>query len=89
MGFASWRALHGGYEHRQKTPLLKAGNCPLKSLFSISTKNIYDDTIEVRFVDRIRGEATFPSVEALVKQMHKDVAEVRTILEKNGEVSSQ
>ena len=43
-------------------------------------KQIYDDEVEVRFVQRIRGEQTFPSPEALIEQMHKDVEEVRKIL---------
>jgi riboflavin kinase/FMN adenylyltransferase len=45
-------------------------------------KRIYDDDVEVRFVKRIRREQTFQSPEALVKQMHKDVDEIRRILER-------
>jgi riboflavin kinase/FMN adenylyltransferase len=37
------------------------------------------------FVDRLRGEENFDSVDALVEQMHRDVAQVRSILERTGE----
>jgi FAD synthase len=36
----------------------------------------------VAFVSRLRGERRFPSVEDLIAQMHRDVAEAREITAK-------
>jgi riboflavin kinase / FMN adenylyltransferase len=43
--------------------------------------DLYGQHSKVRFVDRIRGEVQFESVDALVRQMERDVAATRTILE--------
>jgi riboflavin kinase/FMN adenylyltransferase len=42
--------------------------------------NLYGERIDVAFVERLRGEEKFPSVEALVEQMTRDVAQARAIL---------
>jgi riboflavin kinase / FMN adenylyltransferase len=42
--------------------------------------DLYDQVIEVQFVKRLREELKFPSVGALVEQMHRDVAETRRVL---------
>jgi riboflavin kinase/FMN adenylyltransferase len=42
--------------------------------------DLYDQSVEVRFVDRIRGEEPFDSVDALVAQMQRDVDAARRIL---------
>jgi len=39
--------------------------------------DLYGQTLRVAFVERMRGERRFESVEALVDQMHRDVEEVR------------
>lgn len=44
-------------------------------------EDLYDKIVAVDFVARIRNEQNFESVEALVAQMHRDVAEVRHILD--------
>jgi riboflavin kinase/FMN adenylyltransferase len=41
---------------------------------------LYDQPAAVRFVERLRGEVRFESVEALVEQMGKDVEETRRLL---------
>ncbi len=43
--------------------------------------DLYGQHAKVRFVDRIRAEARFDSVEELVAQMHRDVEAVRVALE--------
>jgi riboflavin kinase/FMN adenylyltransferase len=40
-------------------------------------ESLYGREVEVWFVDRIRGEAQFPGVEALVAAIHADIAEGR------------
>ena len=42
--------------------------------------DLYGEKAKVRFVARLRGEAKFDSVEALVAQMDNDVAAARTVL---------
>ncbi|MSO78177.1 MAG: bifunctional riboflavin kinase/FAD synthetase [Acidimicrobiia bacterium] len=42
--------------------------------------DLYDQQVEVRFVDRIRGEEQFDSVDALVAQMQRDIEVARRML---------
>lgn len=42
--------------------------------------DLYDERVKVRFVERLRGEAKFDSIEALVEQMDRDVASARELL---------
>ena len=42
--------------------------------------DLYGERASVRFVARLRGEETFDSVDALVEQMHRDVAQARDLL---------
>ncbi len=39
--------------------------------------DIYGQELRLDFIRRLRGERAFPTVEALVEQMHLDVAEAR------------
>jgi riboflavin kinase / FMN adenylyltransferase len=43
--------------------------------------DLYGRTLRVAFVSRLRGERRFPSVEDLIAQMHRDVAEAREVLD--------
>ena len=43
--------------------------------------DLYGREIEIRFVERLRGEQKFDSIDALVAQITTDVARARTILE--------
>jgi len=42
--------------------------------------DLYGQTLRVEFLKRLRGERRFPSVEALVEQMARDVEETRALL---------
>ena len=42
--------------------------------------DLYDEAVRVRFVRRLRGEAKFDSVDALIEQMHRDCDQARQIL---------
>jgi riboflavin kinase / FMN adenylyltransferase len=42
--------------------------------------DIYGRTLQLEFLDRLRGERRFDSVEALVAQMDRDVAETRRVV---------
>jgi riboflavin kinase/FMN adenylyltransferase len=43
--------------------------------------DLYGQILRVAFVSRLRGERRFPSVEDLIAQMHRDVAEAREVLD--------
>ena len=42
--------------------------------------DLYGDEVKVRFVERLRGEERFETVEALVEQMQRDVEATRRLL---------
>jgi riboflavin kinase / FMN adenylyltransferase len=42
--------------------------------------NLYGKHMEMAFIKRLRGEQKFPDADALVRQMHKDVAEAKEVL---------
>jgi riboflavin kinase/FMN adenylyltransferase len=44
------------------------------------TGDLYGRRLTIEFVDRLRDEEKFPSLEALVTQMHADAARAREIL---------
>jgi riboflavin kinase/FMN adenylyltransferase len=45
--------------------------------------DLYGQRLEVQFVEKLRDEANFPSLEALVSQMRKDEANARAVLRTN------
>ena len=42
--------------------------------------NLYDEHVRVQFVARLRGEAKFDSIEALVEQIARDCDDARRVL---------
>ncbi len=42
--------------------------------------DLYDTTLRLRFLERLRGERRFESAEALIEQMHADVDDTRAIV---------
>jgi riboflavin kinase/FMN adenylyltransferase len=44
--------------------------------------DLYGQNLRIAFIERMRGEKRFESVEALVEQMQRDIAEAREICEK-------
>ena len=43
-------------------------------------REIHGQNVQLDFVERLRDELKFPSLEALIEQMHKDVEKTREIL---------
>ena len=43
--------------------------------------DIYGETLRIAFLERLRGEKRFDSVDELVEQMNRDVDQARTIAE--------
>lgn len=42
--------------------------------------DLYGERARVRFAERLRGQARFDSIEALIEQMHEDVRQTRAVL---------
>ena len=62
------------YERPEGEPLLE---CHLLDF----SGDLYDESVRVRFVERLRGEVRFDGVDALIAQMGDDVEQTRRILE--------
>jgi len=61
-------------------PMFETGRGLLIEAYLIDFEgDLYDQTLRVAFVERLRGEKRFPSVEDLIAQMHRDVAEAREL----------
>jgi riboflavin kinase/FMN adenylyltransferase len=61
-------------------PTFETGRGLLVEAFLIDFDgDLYGQNLRVAFVSRLRGEKRFPSVEDLIAQMHRDVADAREI----------
>jgi riboflavin kinase/FMN adenylyltransferase len=61
-------------------PMFETGRGLLIEAYLIDFEgDLYGETLRVAFVERLRGERRFPSVEDLIAQMHRDVAEAREL----------
>lgn len=77
--------VHGGAANFGRRPTFDDGP-PLLEVFVLDfAGDLYGKTVEVAFIGFIRPEAKFDSIEALVAQMHADVAETRRILAAHSE----
>lgn len=65
----------GGIERRVESFVLD-----VPSAGSSGSIDLYDREIRVEFIQRLRGMETFDTVDALVAQMHEDVAATREVL---------
>ena len=63
----------GGTEHRFETHLL---DFPEPG----ASDNLYDQTVTVEFIERLRGEQKFNGFGELVAQIHADIDQARTLL---------
>jgi riboflavin kinase/FMN adenylyltransferase len=61
-------------------PTFKTGRGLLVEAYLLDFEDdIYGRELRLSFLDRLRGEQRFDGAEALVEQMHRDVAEAREI----------
>jgi riboflavin kinase / FMN adenylyltransferase len=61
-------------------PMFQTGRGLLIEAYLIDFEgDLYGQRLRVAFVERMRGEKRFPSVEDLIAQMHNDVAEAREL----------
>lgn len=86
--YATWARIEGEEQWRPS-----ATNIGIRPMFEIPTaqvetfifdfdREIYDKTLHVKPVKRLRGEARFESLEELIRQMEKDCTAARGILTK-------
>ena len=61
-------------------PMFETGRGLLIEVFLIDWEgDLYGRTLRVAFLERLRGERRFPSVEDLISQMHRDVEQAREV----------
>jgi riboflavin kinase/FMN adenylyltransferase len=59
-------------------PTVAAQGAPLLEVFLFDfDASLYGRRIVVEFLHKLRDEARFPDLDALTRQMHRDVAEAR------------
>lgn len=72
---------HLGVSNVGVRPTFGDGNRRLVEVFLLDfDRDIYGRKLRVEFLARLRPEERFESAEALVEQMHRDVAKARTVL---------
>ena len=84
-GVYACRAFVGGEEHVAAVnvgvrPTFKTGRGLLVEAFLVDFEgDLYDEPLRLDFLERLRGERRFDSVDALVEQMGRDVVETRRV----------
>jgi riboflavin kinase/FMN adenylyltransferase len=84
-GIYAMRVHHSGGRHDAAgyvgpRPTFGAGEPALEAFLFDFSGDLYDQTIEVEFIDFIRPDETFASAEALAAQMDKDCDTARAVL---------
>ena len=84
-GIYAMRVHHAGGRHNAAgyvgpRPTFGEGEPALEAFLFDFSGDLYDQTIEVEFIDFIRPDEVFPSGEALAAQMEKDCEAARTVL---------
>ena len=78
--YAAWAHGHPAAVNVGVRPTFETGRGLLVEAHLIDFEgDLYGQTLRIAFLERMRGEKRFESVDALVDQMHRDVAEARQI----------
>jgi riboflavin kinase/FMN adenylyltransferase len=82
--YATW-AIVGGRRHQSATsigvrPTFGPGSRSVEAYIFDFDSDIYGETLTLEFAYRLREEQAFSSVESLVEQMGRDVAQARSVL---------
>jgi riboflavin kinase / FMN adenylyltransferase len=78
--YAAWAHGHAAAVNVGVRPTFKTGRGLLVEAHLIDFEgDLYGQVLRIAFLERMRGERRFDSVEALVEQMHRDVAQAREI----------
>jgi riboflavin kinase/FMN adenylyltransferase len=76
--YAAWAHGHPAAVNVGVRPTFESGRGLLVEAYLLDfSDDLYGQTLRVAFVERMRGERRFDSVDALVGQMHQDVEQVR------------
>ena len=74
---------HSGRRQRRRAPDLRDGRGLLVEAHLIGfDDDIYGETLRLAFIERLRGEKRFDSVDELVHQMNADVEQAAAIAER-------
>jgi len=84
-GVYAVRVLVGGAHHDGVAaigvrPTFGSGPVSIEAFLFDYEGNLYGKHLEIAFVKRLRGEQKFPDADALVRQMHRDVADAKAAL---------
>jgi riboflavin kinase/FMN adenylyltransferase len=78
--YAAWAHGHAAAVNVGVRPQFQTGRGLLVEAYLIGFEgDLYGKTLRVAFVERLRGERRFPSTEALVEQMKRDIAEAERV----------
>jgi len=78
--YAAWAHGHPAAVNVGVRPTFETGRGLLVEAHLIDFEgDLYGQTLRIAFLERLRGEKRFESVDALVDQMHRDVAEASQI----------
>ena len=79
--YAAWAHGHPAAVNVGVRPTFETGRGLLVEAYLIDfDADLYGQTLRIAFVERLRGEKRFESVDALVEQMQRDVEQARRIL---------
>jgi riboflavin kinase/FMN adenylyltransferase len=78
--YAAWAHGHGAAVNVGVRPQFETGRGLLVEAYLLGFEgDLYGETLRVAFVKRLRGERRFESVDALVEQMNRDIAEAERV----------
>jgi riboflavin kinase/FMN adenylyltransferase len=78
--YAAWAHGHPAAVNVGVRPTFETGRGLLVEAYLIDFDgDLYGETLRIAFLERMRGEARFDSVDALVEQMQRDVDQAREI----------
>ena len=79
--YAGWAHGHPAAINVGVRPTFETGRGLLVEAYLLDFEgDLYGETLRIAFMERMRGEKRFESVEALVEQMNRDVEQARTTL---------
>jgi riboflavin kinase/FMN adenylyltransferase len=79
--YACWAAEHPAAVNVGVRPAFETGRGVLVEAYLVDfERDLYGETLRIAFLERLRGEKAFDSVDALVEQMNADVQQVRQIV---------
>jgi riboflavin kinase/FMN adenylyltransferase len=78
--YAAWAHGHPAAVNVGVRPMFETGRGLLVEAYLLDfSGDLYGQTLRVAFLERLRGEKRFDSVDELVAQMHRDVEQAREI----------